>query len=162
MAAASNQSTYAGTHFTHPYPGRMESGKEGHPNIQPSNRPGIEPGTSGLGGRDLNHCANPSAFLLLFSSFFPYLFRFNFVVSERNVHILFCRHIWAELSHLFWTFLSETFSQVRGGGCTCTPPCVRACIILQLFIFYIHIYIHTDIQSYTPIHTKTGTRAQNN
>ena len=55
---------YAGTHFTDP--GRMESwvnfsGKEGHPNIQPSTRPGIEPGTSGLGGRDLNHCANPSA-----------------------------------------------------------------------------------------------------
>ena len=39
------------------------SGKEGHPNIQPSTRPGIEPGTSGLGGRDLNHCANPSALL---------------------------------------------------------------------------------------------------
>ena len=37
------------------------SGKEGHPNIQPSTRPGIEPGTTGLGGRDLNHCANPSA-----------------------------------------------------------------------------------------------------
>ena len=36
------------------------SGKEGHPNIQPSTRPGIEPGTSGLGGRDLNHCANPN------------------------------------------------------------------------------------------------------
>ena len=28
------------------------SGKEGHPNIQPSTRPGIELGTSGLGGRD--------------------------------------------------------------------------------------------------------------
>ena len=39
------------------------SGKEGHPNIQPSTRPGIEPGTSGLGGRDLNHCANPSAII---------------------------------------------------------------------------------------------------
>ena len=36
------------------------SGKEGHPNIQPSTRPEIELGTSGLGGRDLNHCANPS------------------------------------------------------------------------------------------------------
>ena len=35
------------------------SGKEGHPNIQPSTRPRIKPGTSGLGGRDLNHCANP-------------------------------------------------------------------------------------------------------
>ena len=30
------------------------SGKEGHPIIQPLTRPGIEPGTSGLGGRDLN------------------------------------------------------------------------------------------------------------
>ena len=29
------------------------------------------------------------------------------------MHILFCRHIWAELSLLFWTFLSGTF---------CTPP----------------------------------------
>ena len=35
------------------------SGKEGHPNIQPSTRPGIEPGTSGLGGRDLNPSAPP-------------------------------------------------------------------------------------------------------
>ena len=37
------------------------SEKEGHPNIQPSTRPGMELGTSGLGGRDLNHCANSSA-----------------------------------------------------------------------------------------------------
>ena len=37
----------------------------------------------------------------LISSFFPYRFRINFVVSERNVHILFCRHIWVELSLLF-------------------------------------------------------------
>ena len=41
------------------------SGKEGHPNIQPSTRPGIEPGTSGLGGRDLNYCANSSAELVI-------------------------------------------------------------------------------------------------
>ena len=58
------RSMYAGTHFTDP--GRMEnwvnfSGKEGRPNIQPLTRTGIEPGTSGLGGRDLYHCANPSA-----------------------------------------------------------------------------------------------------
>ena len=55
--------------------------------------------------------------------FFPYLFRFNFVVSERNVHIPFCQHIWAEISLLFWTFLSGTF--FPGGECTCTqctPP----------------------------------------
>ena len=37
------------------------SGKEGRPNTQPSTRPGMETGTSGLGGRDLYHCANPSA-----------------------------------------------------------------------------------------------------
>ena len=64
MAAASNQSVLAGTHFTDPE--RMESwvnfsGKEGHPNIQPSTSPGIKLGTSGLGGRYFNHCANPSA-----------------------------------------------------------------------------------------------------
>ena len=34
-------------------------GKEGHPNIQPSTRPGIEPGTSGLGGRDLTTAPTP-------------------------------------------------------------------------------------------------------
>ena len=63
------------------------------------------------------------SFSLTYIFFFPHLFRFNFVVSERNMPILFCRHIWAELSLLFWTFLSGTFSQV-GGGCTytqCTP-----------------------------------------
>ena len=65
VTAASNQSMYAGTHFTDS--GRMESrvnfsGKEGHLNIQPSTRPGrIEPGTSELGGRYPNHCVNPSA-----------------------------------------------------------------------------------------------------
>ena len=41
------------------------SGKEGHPNIQPSTRPGTELGTSGLGSRDLNHCANPSAIVIV-------------------------------------------------------------------------------------------------
>ena len=35
-------------------------------------------------------------------------------VSERNVHILFADIIWAELSLLFWTFLSRTF--FLGGG----------------------------------------------
>ena len=60
------------------------------------------------------------AFLLLFSSFFHYLLRFNFVVSERA---FFC----ADLSFLFWTFLSGTF--IQAGGCMCTQctPCVRAC-----------------------------------
>ena len=62
------RSMYAGTHFTDP--GRMESwvnynGEEGHPNIWPSTRPGIEPGTSRLGGRDLSHCASPSVIMKL-------------------------------------------------------------------------------------------------
>ena len=50
--------------------------------------------------------------------FFIYLqhFRFNFVVSERNVHILFCRYFWVELYLFFWTFPSGTFFQVGGGG----------------------------------------------
>ena len=32
------------------------------------------------------------------------------------MHILFCRHIWAELSLLYWTFLSGTFFPGGGGG----------------------------------------------
>ena len=76
--------------------------------------------------------------LLLISSFFPYLFRFNFVIFEWNVHILdilFCRHIWSELSLLFWIFLSGTFfpgwGEGGGGGGglhvhPVHPPCVRA------------------------------------
>ena len=32
------------------------------------------------------------------------------------MHILFCRQIWAELSVLFWTFLSGTFFPRWGGG----------------------------------------------
>ena len=32
------------------------------------------------------------------------------------MHILFCQHIWAELSLLFWTFLSGTFFPGGGGG----------------------------------------------
>ena len=31
------------------------------------------------------------------------------------MHILFCRRIWAELSHLFWTFLCGTFFPGGGG-----------------------------------------------
>ena len=69
LAAALKRSMYAGTHFTDL--GRMEScvnfnGKEGHPNIQPSTRTGIEPGTSGLGGRD---APTPPLSLSLYLSF---------------------------------------------------------------------------------------------
>ena len=35
------------------------SGKDSHPNIQPSARPGIERGTSGLGGRDFTTAPTP-------------------------------------------------------------------------------------------------------
>ena len=56
------------------------------------------------------------SFTLTYIFFFPYIFRFNFVVSERNVHIIFCRHIWAELSLLFWTFPCGTFLPGGGGG----------------------------------------------
>ena len=59
------------------------SGKEGHPNIQPSTRPGIELGTSGLGGRDLNHCTNPSAIGGLG------LWLFVFCSSESFCHVCF-------------------------------------------------------------------------
>ena len=80
-------------------------------------------------------------FFLHLSSFSPHFFRFNFVVSERNVHILFCWHIWVELSLLFWTFqrlLSGTIFPVGGGGCTrtqCTPapayaPAIWVCTIV--------------------------------
>ena len=77
-----------------------------------------------------------SLFFFTYILFFPYLFRFNFVVSERNVHILFRRHIWTELSLLFWTFLGGTFfSRWWGWGWgwggahapIALPPSVRAC-----------------------------------
>ena len=73
---------------------------------------------------------NFNPFLLLFSCF-PYLFRFNFVVSERNVHI----------SFFLPTYLGGTFSPLLdisernflprwgGGGVhvhPVHPPCVRA------------------------------------
>ena len=74
---------------------------------------------------------NFNPFFLLFSySVFPYLFRFNFVVSERNVHILFCRHIWAELSLIFW---AELFSQVGGAR---APP-LRTRLVPHLLKFQI-------------------------
>ena len=68
--------------------------------------------------------------------YFPYLFRFNFVVSERNVH------------SFLPAYLSGTF--YSGGGCTCTqctpPPCVRACQmnkVLQRTIVYTLFYTRT-------------------
>ena len=73
-----------------------------------------------------------SLILSLFSYifFFPYHFCFNFVVSERNLHIIFCRHIWAELSRLFWTFLSGTFFPGGGGGARApSAPILRTRLI---------------------------------
>ena len=82
---------------------------------------------------------------LSFYSFllFSYLFRFNFVVSELNVHILFRRHIWAELSLLLWTFLSGTFFPGGGGSGTCTQctPCICACSFIWESPPGIYIYL---------------------
>ena len=63
------------------------------------------------------------SFMLSLSFYSFLLFSLTFFVSIllylRGTHILFCRHIWAELSFLFWTFLSGFFFS-GGGGCTCT------------------------------------------
>ena len=45
------------------------SGKEGHPNIQSSTRPGVEPGTSGLGDRDLTTVPTPPLLHMLYTEF---------------------------------------------------------------------------------------------
>ena len=66
-------------------------------------------------------------FFLLFS-FFPYLFCLNFVVSEQNLHILFGQDIWAELSLLFWTFLSGTFFPVGGVHVHPVHPPLQMCL----------------------------------
>ena len=68
-------------------------------------------------------------FLLLSFSFIPYRFRLILLYLSRT-YILFCRHIWAELSFLFWKFLGGTFFS-GGGGVHVhpvhpPPPCVRA------------------------------------
>ena len=61
LSAASKRSMYAGMHFT---ASRKDgsSGKESQPNIQPSTGLRIEPGTSGLGGRDLTTVPTPPPF----------------------------------------------------------------------------------------------------
>ena len=68
-------------------------------------------------------------FLSFFLSFILSLSFYSFLLFSPTFFVLilsylsgtctffFCRHMWAELSLLFWTFLSGTFSQ---GGCTCT------------------------------------------
>ena len=59
----------------------------------------------------------------------PYLFRFNFVVSERNVHILFLpTYLGGTLTPLL--DISERNFFPRWGGVhvhPVHPPCVRAC-----------------------------------
>ena len=47
--------------------------------------------------------------------FSPYLLRFNFVVSERNVHSLLSTYLGGTFL-LFWMFLSGTVFQVGEGG----------------------------------------------
>ena len=72
---------------------------------------------------------------------FPYLFRFNFVVSERNVHILFADISGRNIISSFGLFWAELFFRVKGGGCSCTqctpPPCVRAWIPSRLQVFIV-------------------------
>ena len=71
------------------------------------------------------------SFVLSLSFYSFLLFSLTFFVLIllylSGTYILFCRHIWAELSFLFWKFLSGTFFSGGGvgGGCTCTqciPP----------------------------------------
>ena len=55
---------------------------------------------------------------------------FNLAVSERNMHILYCRHIWAELSPLL-DISERNFFPGWGGGVHVYPVhplCIRACI----------------------------------
>ena len=58
---------------------------------------------------------NFTPFLLHFSSFSLF---FVLILSylSGTCTFFFCRHIWAELSLLFWTFLSGTFFPGGGGG----------------------------------------------
>ena len=49
---------------------------------------------------------------LLFSLFFVLILSY----LSRTCTFFFCRYIWAELSLLFWTFLSGTFFPGRGGA----------------------------------------------
>ena len=72
-----------------------------------------------------------SLFFYLYLLFFPYLFRFNFFVSEWNVHILFCRHIWAELSLLL--DISERNFLPRWGGARALP--LRTCLHASVYFF---------------------------
>ena len=68
------------------------------------------------------------SFILSLSFYYFLLFSLTFFVLISSYlsgkYILFCRHNWAELSFLFWTFLSGTIFS-SGGGCTstqCIPP----------------------------------------
>ena len=51
---------------------------------------------------------------------------------ERNVHILSCQYIWAEISLLFWTFLSGTCFPCGGGG---APPPPAYAPGIRVFLF---------------------------
>ena len=63
------------------------------------------------------------------------------------MHILFCRHIWAELSLLIWTFLSGTFFPGGGGGgaARATPPAYAPVLCIYSLqyetpLFSIHVF----------------------
>ena len=54
-------------------------------------------------------------YFLLFSLFFNLTLSYLTYLSETYT-FFFCRHIWAELSFLFWTFLSAELFPGGGGG----------------------------------------------
>ena len=77
-------------------------------------------------------------FLLLFSSFFSLTFFILILLYLSRTCIIFCQHIWGELSFLFWTFLSGTFFRCGGACAPSAPPLLRMCLI---FAGYMYMYI---------------------
>ena len=85
-------------------------------------------------------------FLLNFPSFFPYLFRFNFVVSERNVKSFLPTY----LGGTFFPLLSVSERNFFSGGagrCTCNPPAYAPVRYTQ-----IEFYIYKLTLSLTLLH----------
>ena len=84
-----------------------------------------------------------------FLFFFPfYLFRFNFVVSQRNMTFLFAVISGRNFLFSFGPFWAELFSKVGGGGVhvhPVHPPCVRAWTLLAQFKIVISSWISRGV-----------------